>query len=254
MLPNKNSIRGIAAVIMLSLMPTARGQVVASRDKSFALVHELLKAAYPDLVKDGRFLKLSTGQNFADGWVEIHGITFEVTRFEQAETNPPHDARTGKLVPVVPNETLLQGGVHFNDDGEIDEMFAGESEFVNWARNFGVKQLIESHPEWSNDEDYAQLKHAGALYGPNDRDRFVKSLHFERYTGVFGPIKVVSISFNGLDSDRGGEFGHVSWTVEGEAGGLAGHPRYFFNFEPFDGKLTSLIRAQTPANPGPALH
>lgn len=231
----------LAIVIILTAAYPAPGHAGIVRDKSFATVHDLLDAAYPDLQKHGRFLTLCTGQSFANSWDHTYGITFAVNRFAKAVENPTDGQSTGKAAPLVPSELQLSGIVAFDENGDITHMEA-DRELVNESRNTDISQLIQSHPEWSESEAYAHLKQAGALYGPNDKAQFVKALRLEGYAKVFGRLRIKSVSFLGVSADRKNESVSMRWRVEATAEGLRGHPTYFFNFEPFEGKLVMLTR------------
>ncbi|MFZ0736135.1 MAG: hypothetical protein WBL70_10965 [Candidatus Acidiferrales bacterium] len=237
-----NQIVAVMLAFGMLVDPTVNGQTLTTKQSPITFVRDFLRMAYPDLAGKDLFLKITTGQSIDNTWREIYGIEFVITPFDHVESNPPVDAHTGKPVPVPENRAILGGGFLFNDRGELEEMNAGEFDFVNGSRNQAMETLIESHPEWTDEEDYRRLEAAGALYAPADRDKFVQSVHLERFESLMGPLRIESVEFNGIENEvHAGQFAPLSfaWTVKADASAQEGTPRIcFFSYEPFEGKLT----------------
>lgn len=127
---------------------------VPMNDRTLPFVRDFLLAAYPNLAGKDLFLKISTGQSIDNAWRELHQIEFIITPSAHVNSNPPRDAATGKPVPVPENSPIIGGVFHFNSRDEIEEVATGEFDFVNWSRNRAMEKLFESHPEWTDAEDY----------------------------------------------------------------------------------------------------
>lgn len=233
---------GLFSIAMAS--PSSRDPSPADQKNVFIATHDILKAFYPEIFGQGWFLDISAGQAVDNNsWDEFVGFKFKVMRFApNFAWNPMHDASTGKMTPPSDNPTLLEGSIWTGHDGEILEFFA-EGDLASSRKLEDTRALIESHPEWSEEQEIHALKTAGARYGPADKEQFIKSLHWDRAEKLLGPLNIVSVEFNSPNPDHVGSFSAAAldWTVHAEAGFPDGrHIRYSFRFEPFGGKLTAI--------------
>ncbi len=211
-------------------------------------VHGLLQVAYPELFGKHRFMKLSVGQPIDDSWRNLFRVGFEITPFDpEATFNPTLDQHTGKPVAAPPNAALMKGLVWFDDEGNIFKMWADGSDIIHSAQNSYIEKLIESHPEWSDAKAYEELKKAGALYGPADKEQFLRSVHLDRFERVLGRLKIKSVEFNGLSTDHVGSFAGMFWDIEVDAQLPNGiRSKYGLMFEPFGGRLVGIERLGRP--------
>lgn len=218
-----------------------------------ATVHDFLRAAYPDLLGKQRYLQISASQPIDESWQRIREISFEVTPLSPAVLRLPTglDPHTGKPVPPPQNLPVLRGSVVFDNAGHIDRMdLIGSDELMNLKQNDDIEKLIESHPEWSDQRDYEELKKAGALYGPGDKAQFVQSIHLTEFEKAFGgQLNIESVEFDGPSADRVGSFGLLYWAVGVEARYPDGnHYTYLLTYEPFGGRLLGLQRIDRPSH------
>jgi len=214
-------------------------------DTPLTTLHDLLLAAYPDLLGKERFMHISINDRVDSSWSTFQMIQFEVTPLSPdtiSAYNPATlDPHTGKRVPPPENPSILSGEVWFDKRGYVSKMWAGGPDITHDRQNSDIEDLIESHPEWSNARDYAELKKAGALYGPKDKDEFLRSVHLERFEKTLGHLKIKSAEFNGLIEVHEGAFAGMFWGIEVQAQLPDGSTStYGFIFEPFAGRLTQI--------------
>lgn len=244
----------IGAVIICSLSVFSHITSSSECETTVTRVHDLLQVAYPELIGKDRFMTVSIGQPLDGSWRRLYEIRFEITPLppDVSYDLPPLDPHTGKPVSPPSNTALLNGAVSFDVQGRISKMWADGPDITHSEKNTEIEQLIESHPGWSNAKDYEELKKAGALYGPADKDQFVQSVHLERFEKFFGDLKIKSVEFNGVTTEHEGSFGSMFWDIDAEAklpGG--GTCIYAFGFEPFGGRLVQIERVDRPPRSAP---
>jgi hypothetical protein len=218
-----------------------------------SIVHDLLQVAYPQLFGKNRFMTVTISQPLDGSWSQLYEIRFEITPLppDVAHNPPPHDPHTGKPVSPPSNAAVMDGLVWFDDKGHIDKMWADGLHTTHSRENADLEGLIESHPKWTDVKAYDELKKAGALYGPADKNQFVQSVHLERFEKFFGQLRIISVEFNGLTDEHVGAFAVMSWSVDAEAHLPDGTVcTYAFSFEPFGGQLTQIERVDRPPRPG----
>lgn len=211
---------------------------------AFTVTRDILKIFYPEAFGSGRYFNAYTGQPVDDEqWGEFRGLSFTISRFGPGVSwNQTHDASTGKTIPPPANEVVLKGTTWVGNNGELIQ-FSVSGDLAHSQQNDAIHNLIESHPEWSGEQEIHYLKDAGAKYGPADKQQFMSSLHLDKAEKILGPLRILLIEFNNANSDHVGDFaaGAFQWAVQGEAQlPDGGHAKYAFGFEPLDGRLVSI--------------
>jgi len=245
---NKTAAFPLLAILFLSAwFPISPAQISNDQDTVLTGVPIFLRAFYPELFGKNLDLNLRTTHPIDDSWRQIYGIRFDVYLYNplsERMLNPPYDAKTGKQLSPLENPVLLEGLLSFNRDGSLQQTYV-DGEVVHTKQNQAIQELIESHPEWSEDQEIHALKEAGAKYGPADKEQFIKSLHLEKAERFLGRAKILSVDFNSPSPDHEGNFaaGALDWAVHAEAELPDGaHVKYLLSFEPFDGKLVGIHR------------
>ncbi len=218
-------------------------KVPNDQDTLLTQAHNFLHAAYPELFDKGFFLEMSVLQPIDESWQRISGVRFQVDRYDpRSETmlNPPFDPKTGKRLPP-PKNVVCRGSIRFTSGGRLDQ-FSLDGALVRLKDNKSIEALVESHPEWSESQAFAALKNAGARYGPENRDEFIKAIRLAKYEPFLGHFTVKSVEFGGLSEPHEGNFASLRWRVKLDVE-LPGNKQtaYTLIFEPFDGKLTQII-------------
>jgi len=215
---------------------------VAGQGNTFAITRDTLKAFYPEIFGNGRYVSFSVGQPVDnDSWGEFFGFQFKVTRFGPGVSwNPTFDPKTGQMRPTPDNTTFLEGSSWIGYHGEILRFLVG-GDLAHSQQNEAIRKLVESHPEWSEDQAIRALKEAGARYGPAEKEQFVSALHLDRAEKFLGRLSIKLVEFDGVSPDHVGNFARFTWIVQAIGEFPDGtHQTHGFSFEPFEGKLISL--------------
>lgn len=204
-------------------------------------VHDFLKVFYPELFDKRYRVTLCASAPGDDDWHVISGVYFVVT---PADVYPLH-----KLIISSPQTTdhiLLGGSIWLppHQYGRVMEVHAF-SGTVHEQQLEKLRQLVESHPGWSEMEVAGALKKAGAQFGPSEKEAFVNALPLSNAERFLGQLKIISVEFDYPNRER--HTGHLAealtWRVRTEAVLPDGkRVQYGFEFEPFEGKLTSLTQ------------
>jgi hypothetical protein len=227
-------------------------QPFSSSTNVFAITQSVLRIFYPEVFGQGRQAIFSSEHPVdSNVWGDFSGTHFTVKRFSSDTSwNPLNDAKTGQLIAPPENTTFLEGQIWVAPRFGLMWLII-EGDLANAKQNTAIAALVESHPEWSDEQAADALKSAGALYGPADKSEFTKSLHLPELEKSLG-LKLVSsenpefppIRFEGwTNPDHVGSFGRFAWAVRLQADFPGGRPRkYAFVFEPFHGKLTDIFK------------
>lgn len=244
---NSTKVRVVGGLLLATLLSVVRpglAQTSAVRTESQSrTARDFLEVAYPELFGKGHFLKISMTQPIDNAWDRLGRMEFEVKFFDpQVTFNIDLDQHTGKPIPPPQNATILQGMIQFDDTGHV------VMEDTNTQKQKSeIEALIESHPEWSDVKDYEELKKAGALYGPADKEQFVRSIHFDRFERFLGHLEIKSAEFDGVSEVHTGSFASLVWSVRASAQFPDGTPRtYVLSFEPFRGRLIGIHSGDRP--------
>jgi hypothetical protein len=242
-------VPALAGLTILAALLASPVRASGNAEDAFVFMRDVLRAAYPELSEKHRFMNSSVSQPVDNSWPGPSIVRFEITPFsrEQAESEKGEillDQHTGKRIPPPSNAPLMAGSFWFDRDGHLFQMWAGESDITRSKQNEEFDKFIQSHPEWPDKRDYQELKKAGALYGPGDKEQLARAIHLERFEKVLGHIEIKSIEFSGpVNEEHQGDFATFDWSVrvavrrpDGSSG------TYALVFEPFGGRLTGIYR------------
>jgi len=223
--------------------------VPASQETILTFVHDFLKVFYPDLFDEKHTLKLCITHPASSSWREIAGMYFTVTTVVPEYQGPEY--RNGILIPPekpAVKEVSLDGSIWLPDverAGRIQQVTTLPTG-SNVQKLEALRQQIQLHSEWSEDQCVRALKQAGARFGPADKSAFVRSLPLDQAEPFLGHLIITSVEFGRLRAERVAydiNAGPLEWQVRTTAHLSDGKDAvYFLNFEPFEGKLISLMR------------
>jgi hypothetical protein len=116
------------------------------------------------------------------------------------------------------------------------------------------EQEVDGHPEWSEDQILARLKAAGAKFGPNDREEFLRTLPLKKLEPLVGHLEVTGDVFSVRSASIDGDppVAAIAWTVTAKwhsADGKLEGDRILL-FEPFEGTLWSYSMSSSPRPTG----
>ena len=113
---------------------------------------------------------------------------------------------------------------------------------------------VDEHPEWSDAQIVARLKAAGARFGPNDREEFLRSLPLKKLEPLVGQLEVIGDVFSVRSASVGGDqpVAAIGWTVGAKWHSADGkfEGNRILQFEPFEGALTSYSISSPPRPTG----
>lgn len=98
-----------------------------------------------------------------------------------------------------------------------------------------LAELVDSHPEWTDEQAIQALKEAGAIFGPDAKDLVQKNLPFERLEPIVGKIRLNSLYFqtrNGADPPQA----MMSWYADFTAKKAGKETSYYVAIEPFSAR------------------
>ena len=236
----------LIALLLIACVASAQDLRDCKQRDAFLFVHDSLEAFYPETFGKDRYVSLLTGHPVDSPWSEVYGVKFEIKRFGPGVSfNPTFDAKTGKPIPAPENATFLEGSFWFDETGGIKRvLFDGND--AHSKQNEEIRKLIDSHPEWSEVEALKALKQAGAAYGPTERDHFLQVAQLENLGRILGKHKVQSAEFHTLlNPEHEGNFAELYWQVNVDVQLPNGSAvAYVLSFEPFKGKLVSILRME----------
>jgi hypothetical protein len=228
------------ATSVLFLIPTQQlssQSQLSGRNETLAFVHDFLAFFYPGVMKKGNQLVVGISHPAESSWQEIHGVYFKVIPFSPSEPNPLDDQET--------KSTLLAGTFWLSPKPQYERVFQmtvsanGDQDHALAS----VRHSVESHPEWTAEQCIQALIAAGAHYGPNQKEDFLKAIRLDQADRFLGKITIRSVEFNDVSSASarlipGSLF---EWTLIADAQFPGGsHSREILRFEPFEGRLVSV--------------
>jgi hypothetical protein len=151
--------------------------------------------------------------------------------------NAPKDTKSGPIYA----KQFINAFFGFDKPGHLFT-FASEGPAVGKKDDYDrVKQLAGSHPEWTETQVIATLLKAGALYGPDGRDKFLRTIPIEGLEKLFGKIAIVSTEFESLTQNSTPRFALLYWVVTIKVSFPdGGEGTYTMHFEPFNGALIQM--------------
>jgi hypothetical protein len=169
-----------------------------------------------------------------------------VTSTLDGPPNPnPEDCRPG---PVHPRQ-LLSAMFWFDVNGGLSSYGTVSPGVRELEEMNHFASLVLSHPEMSDAEVLAALKNAGAKYGPNDQDQFVKHVPIAALEPFLGKLQVLSVGYAPLFENRNNVAEWPKWTIRVKATRDDGADAiYELSFEQFRGELRSLHLIQPEPN------
>lgn len=117
-----------------------------------------------------------------------------------------------------------------------------------------MEKEVNEHPEWSDEEVVARLKAAGARFGPDDRDAFLRAIPLKQLEPVIGTLELGHADIFPLRNEFADQpTATLRWIVDAKWHSADGkyEADTRLSFEPFEGALQSfsMISLRRPAPP-----
>lgn len=108
-------------------------------------------------------------------------------------------------------------------------------------RQIELAKEVDGHPDWSDEKIFAALNDAGAKYGPDHREEFLRALPLESLRPfVGGELKVESVEFHTRSFDHSADLTWWVWAKWQSPDGR--ETECSMAFEPFEGRIQSFSR------------
>ena len=204
-------------------------------DARVDVARRLIAAAYPELAT--RHGEVSTPvETFMQPRGAIGPFTFRVRLL------PADDRRTLQDIPVTVN-AVLEATLQFDSDGLWYAHFEGP--LVASDRSRAMTETARAHPAWTDADLAAALSSDGAQFGPDKAADFARSIDVQALGEALGHIRKTRRWFHWRlgKSELGAEdIVTPEWAVAvGVNPSRAGQACYVLGFEPYHGRLTTIV-------------
>lgn len=142
--------------------------------------------------------------------------------------------------PILPQQ-FINATFAFNNMGHL-AVFGSEGPGVGKPEEYErFIETVRSHPEWTDAQANSALLQTGASYGPDAKEKLVKTLPLDELEKFFGKIAVVSSEFESQYGDHPPRLPLFRWAVTIKVKFPEGSEEsYKMYFEPFKGALIEM--------------
>lgn len=234
------------ALVSLVLVRTVWGQPFPQAPSSVAVAQVAVKACFPELKGRGWMAEMIIAPGVDHPmWSAFPTVGLRL--------GPPGqrlmtDGLSGSALVAALWDFPLSGFVELFADGRLSQvLFYGTH--VHSRDGLAFAKLVGEHPAWTAAEITTALKQAGAQYGPEDREAFLRQLNPERFAPLLGTLSGIEAVFMMPEQYAPGSptLSEPRWAVSAEAR-IGRGPRYCYTlgFEPFEGRLRSIRDCGVP--------
>jgi hypothetical protein len=238
-------------ILLLTLgIPTALAQQnpPLSQETVLTFVHDFLQVFYADLISKGHMLKLSVHHPADSSWREIAGVYFTVNPERPSDYGLVRFGPNGPILETRPDpeSVLLDGSIWLPPLKNGSRILQVRAITMGEKKLDALRKLVQSHPEWSDEQAVGALMQDGARFGPEEKKAFISTLPLDKMERFLGHLKITSVDFRYPPQGRDEHTSvlvSLCWDVTAEALFSDGtSAKYFFSFEPYEGRLTYLWR------------
>jgi hypothetical protein len=228
----------VLLVLAASVVCTnAKSQESGSKELEWA--REFLSTLYPEIRGHRYVMTARTSQPFDVPVGPMGNIRVQIGDFAPGTVIGAATVTNGVVSPVQPKQ-FINALFEFDKPGRLFT-FSSDGPAVGKPEEFErVKQLVELHPEWTDAQDIAVLLKAGAPYGPEGKDKFLKVIPLDQLEKLIGKVTIVSAEFETVADHQQG-YALLHWVVIAKVKSSdRGEGTYRMYFEPFKGALTNM--------------
>jgi hypothetical protein len=235
------TLTGVSVAIVTFLLgaPVHAQRVSQDEFAKVATAQAFVRALYPETKDKGYVMNIAASTGFDRKWNSLSDLDVWVGPSDRrsGDTNPPGHAYWKK-------PEILSALFQFRtSDQFIDEV---NIQFVPLESKFEVlRSQVDAHQQWSDQQVIAAMKKAGAKFGPNDEDAFRKEVPIDALEPFIGRLQIESAEFFLRHKQDPRSLAELYWEVDGTSvlpNGQEAH--WSLTFEPFAGKLQSLLRGR----------
>ena len=84
---------------------------------------------------------------------------------------------------------------------------------------FNAERLMQSHPEWSDEDALAAVRKAGLRFGPNEKQQLLQGLPLKALAEIYGPLRIQHATFDLMrehEKDAEWWFTGLQWDISAE--------------------------------------
>lgn len=220
-------------MVVAFLLFTSLSVTTLARD-NFVLAKNVLKSAYPATLDSDLTATVTDQLSFNT----TYGLQSFVIQLDRPESTSNRAVRCGD-----PSAWTLTASFVFAKSGSLHSLTVS-GPIVYDAQNSKLRDLVDSHPEWNQEQIMDALKSAGVSYGPDNREKLISALPRSALRTILGDFHIVSAEFLIRDEAQMREHlpsAQLHWLVKMEANDQNGAKvRYFLLLEPFEGRMIQL--------------
>jgi hypothetical protein len=228
-----DSVRGLVCVVSATLVGSVLNATAQDNGSGayLSLIQQLTRAAYIDLVDESTEVLINFSTLLSRDWSPDGTVHLLVRKFVLSTQSEPRQPNT----PLV--EAVFQAA-----NGRFDSvLFKGPL-----ARSTATERLTEqalAHVSWMDEDMNAALKRAGARFGMDQKDEFIRAAGVERIGSVFGSVRSMNTRFvwRKPNVPRKDVLVNPMWAVNLEIDAAQGERQCFsLGFDPFTLRLNNV--------------
>jgi hypothetical protein len=237
------SLRKVRLLMLLLGMVSGNARFAVGQDQinssseRLSLISQFLASCYPDLPVARSTIAITMYSPM--GRIVVNGdVGFEVTSKVVLNDEPGPSRDEKRVMPV----TGLKGRITFEGDTRTVEGAVIQGYFTEEGSNTKLHAVVEAHPEWDQEKIQEELRSAGAVYGPWNKQGFIDAIPIKALESLLGaPLTVDSTSFRFDSGPHEGNFAILAWQVRLTYSDKDGTKRHYLaKFDPFKGRLLFL--------------
>jgi hypothetical protein len=230
-------------LISLGTATQSKGQENANCANQVYNAQKFLQVFYPEATGQHLAVIFSVGGTYDGQWTYLPRL--EVTLVETNETPSLQQLYFKKnALQMSLWDAKLAAYFDFDVAKCLEAVSISGDDLANDKKNARVAQIIRTHRVSSSGQIERIFRQAGAKYGPEDKEAFLKSMPLQDLQKFLGVLSVKSVEFYNHTEQIDGTVIELRWRVELDAKGFDERPHHYTLIcEPFSGKVISLRRA-----------
>jgi len=214
---------------------------VASDATQLLRAQQLLRALYPELRNKNYVMSVEASGAFDMDWTSLPVLSVEIGPAEKGHKEYIAD-KSGTL-RTVQESPVFGAMVALDTYGRVLDLSARARDILSGEKNEGLRKQVDSHRQWTSSQVGAALKDAGAKFGPDNREALIQAIPREALEPFIGQFQVDTVEFRLRHEQPSGSLAELYWEAVAVSQDPGGKPMHWsLLFEPFGGKLTSIIR------------
>jgi hypothetical protein len=229
---------------------------------TFPMFKDFLFTVYPELKQSSDFSEFSvTSTTDSEAAVSERHYNLKLLTFARPSSfamQHGKDAHQPTPCPSNPEDEgaqVMQSSITYSGSLHRILGFTNVSEYANGKKLARAQEAVREHLQWNGEQIADYLKKSGAKYGPWNKSEIVRKIPLEQLTPFLGKLTLDSVQFVNIVPEGnvgGGPHPLLLWeAVVSTYDPQFGEIQLKLFFEPFEGKLHSIIPIQRSAQTTP---